>query len=232
MSYKRILLVEDDQTLGYILKEYLQMNEYSVIWASDGVKGLEMFKSHPFDIIVLDIMMPYKDGFELAQEVKELMPDIPLLFLTAKSLKIDKLKGFSLGADDYVIKPVDEEELLARINAILKRSSSKSDLNKNIEYKVGNFDFDYSKRLLKNNKKTYHLTGKEAELFKMLVINKNKLVDRHQTLKKIWGRNDYFNRRTMDVHLSHLRKIIKSDPSLKIINVHNKGFILEEVPFY
>lgn len=227
MDSKKILLVEDDHTLGYVLQEYLSMNGYQVQWAQDGEAGLKLFQSKPFDLCLLDIMMPKKDGFDLARDIKQLQPDIPLLFLTAKSLKIDKLKGFQLGADDYVTKPVDEEELIARIQAILRRSNKDSSKQPSL-IQLGKFQFDVSKRILQIDEQVFNLTEKEAELLKMLVHHKNNLLDRNQTLKNIWGDTDYFNRRSMDVHISHLRKILKADPQLKIVNVHNKGFILED----
>ena len=227
MKGYKILLVEDDETLGYVLKEYLQMNDYQVSLGTNGKEGLTLFQQSPFDICVLDIMMPEMDGFTLAKEIKSIRTDIPILFLTAKNLKIDKLKGFQLGADDYVTKPVDEEELLARIQAILRRSQAK-EKSQPVMTHFGNSFFDYKKRILTTIDQNHSLTDKEAELLKLLLNNKNNLLSREEALKSIWGRNDYFNRRSMDVHLSHLRKLLKADSSIKIVNVHGKGFILED----
>lgn len=227
MMKPTILLVEDDETLGYILKEYLEMNEYEVLWAKDGSKGLNIFQQQRIDLCLLDIMMPEKDGFELAREIKTLDTLQPIIFLTAKSLKIDKLKGFHLGADDYINKPVDEEELLARIKAVLRRSK-KTDIG----YTEEVFNFGYSsfipaQRKLQVQAQTHTVTEKEARLLIALLQNKDRLLDRNHTLKDIWGKNDYFNRRSMDVHISHLRKLLKADPFIEIANVHGKGFILK-----
>lgn len=222
-----ILLVEDDETLGYILKEYLELNDYHIHWAKNGNQGIEIFKQQPVNLCLLDIMMPEKDGFEVAREIKSMDANQPVIFLTAKSLKIDKLKGFHLGADDYINKPVDEEELLARIKAVLRRSKRLQNGKETDVVEFGQSSFLPSQRLLKVNEESYTITEKEAQLLISLLQNKNSLLDRNQTLKNIWGKNDYFNRRSMDVHISHLRKLLKGDPTLEIANVHSKGFILK-----
>jgi DNA-binding response OmpR family regulator len=227
MENKRILLVEDDETLGYVLQEYLEMNSFQVRWGKDGHEGWELFQTFPFDLCLLDVMMPKKDGFELAREIRQQNLNVPILFLTAKSMKIDKLKGFNLGGDDYVTKPVDEEELLLRIKAILRRSSN-TYLEERELYNCGKFTFNFRRRVLTLGDLSFDLTDKEAELLKMLTERKNQLLDRDETLKQLWGKNDYFNRRSMDVHISHLRKMLKADPQLKIVNVHGKGFVLVE----
>jgi len=222
-----ILLVEDDETLGYILKEYLELNDYHIIWAKNGSEGIEIFKQQPVNLCLLDIMMPEKDGFEVAKEIKAMDAHQPVIFLTAKSLKIDKLKGFHLGADDYINKPVDEEELLARIRAVLRRSKPPQNGKEVNVFEFGQSRFLPSQRQLNVKEESYTITEKEAQILISLLKNKNSLLDRNQALKDIWGKNDYFNRRSMDVHISHLRKLLKSDPTLEIANVHSKGFILK-----
>lgn len=226
----KILLVEDDETLGYILKEYLEMNDYAVFWAKDGKQGVLTFQQQSIDLCILDVMMPEKDGFTVAKEIKTIDAIQPIIFLTAKSLKIDKLKGFYLGADDYITKPIDEEELLARIKAVLRRSSTLEKESSLQTYEFGNSSYLTQQRALKVHGESFTITEKEAKLLVALLKNKNQLLDRNLTLKEIWGKNDYFNRRSMDVHISHLRKLLKNDESIEIVNVHSKGFILKEKP--
>ena len=229
MSEKtQILLVEDDNNLGYILKEYLGMYEFEVTWAKDGEAGLNTYKTGKFDLCVLDVMMPKMDGFTLAEEIKAIAPNLPIVFLTAKSLKVDKLKGFKVGADDYIVKPVDEEELIARINAIIKRSSNNILKNTSSEFTIGSYVFDFQNQTLFREDKKQGLTTKEAEILRQLCLHKGKLLDRKVTLKQLWGETDYFNRRSMDVFISKLRKYLSDDPNIKITNVHGKGFILED----
>lgn len=222
----KILLVEDDQNLGYILKEYLQMHDFNVTWSVDGEQGLRMFEKNQYDLCILDIMMPKKDGFTLANEIKNNDPDIPLIFLTAKSLKIDKLKGFKAGCDDYIVKPVDEEELIARISALLRRSQP-STQKFETSYTIGNYIFDSKNQKLKYGNEEYSLTEKESKILQMLSLNIGQLVERTKILNELWGENDYFNRRSMDVFISKLRKYLNQDANVKIANVHGKGFILE-----
>ena len=224
----QILLVEDDSNLGYILKEYLGMHEFDVTWAKDGEAGLAAFKVGNFDLCVLDIMMPKMDGFTLAEEIKAIEQNLPIVFLTAKSLKIDKLKGFKVGADDYIVKPVDEEELIARINAIIKRSTFNNQKDTSSEFNIGSYVFDFLNQTLSRNGQKQGITTKEAEILRQLCLHKGKLLDRKITLKQLWGETDYFNRRSMDVFISKLRKYLSADPSIKITNVHGKGFILED----
>ena len=224
----QILLVEDDSNLGYILKEYLSMHDFEVVWSKDGESGLEAFKTGSFDLCVLDVMMPKMDGFTLAEEIRALRPNIPVIFLTAKSLKIDKLKGFKIGADDYIVKPVDEEELIARINAIIKRSAVNVEKNAESTFEIGSFTFDFSTQTLVRDGHKQNITTKEAEVLRQLCLHKGKLLDRKVTLKQLWGETDYFNRRSMDVFISKLRKYLRADPNVKISNVHGKGFILED----
>lgn len=222
----KILLVEDDQILGYALKTYLEMHDFSVEWKQDGLLGKDAFSREAFDICILDVMMPKMDGFQLAEEIKKENIDIPLIFLTARSMKIDKLQGFQKGADDYIVKPVDEEELIARIHAVLKRAQPKQE--QKVNFHIGSLHFDWKIRRLGAGDTTFILTEKEADLLRMLCEKKNQLLDRKEILQKIWGDVDYFNRRSMDVHIAKIRKYLLHDPQVKIINVHGKGYILED----
>lgn len=225
----RLLLVEDDENLGYILKEYLEMNEFQVDWAEDGQKGLGKIKTHSYDLCILDIMMPKKDGFTLAREIRELHPRTPFIFLTAKTLKVDQLKGFDLGADDYIVKPVDEELLIARIRAVLNRfNKTTRDQNDNL-YQLGNLTFDANKRqLISDEQDPRSLTPREADLLILFCKKKGELLSRETALKEIWGDSNYFNRRIMDVYISKLRKHLADDPDISIENIHSKGFVLKD----
>lgn len=227
MKPNNLLIVEDDKTLGYALKEYLELKGFNVIWAKNGKIGFELFSSNNVDLCILDIMMPEEDGFSLAKRIKEFSPDIPLIFLTAKSMKIDKLKAFNIGADDYIIKPVDEEELVARIKAVIRRSIAEND-DKTFIYYIGKYIFDFKLQTLDFKGSITKLSSREAELLKLLVQKKGKILERKQTLKEIWNLNDYFNRRTMDVYISRLRKLLAKDPDISIVNVHGKGFVLRD----
>ncbi len=222
----KILLAEDDQSFGYILKEYLEINGFEVVWAKDGNQGLREFNLGTFDLCILDIMMPAKDGFTLAKEIEEIDPDVPFIFLTAKALKVDKLKGFRLGCDDYVVKPIDEELFIARVRAIIKRSAT-GDKEGNNTYTIGKYLFNYTNQTLLINDSTERLTMKEAKVLQIFCDHKNQLVSRTKKLKTGWGVNDFFNRKSMDVFIFKLRKKLKDDPSVKITNVHGKGFLLE-----
>ncbi|WP_299366680.1 response regulator transcription factor [Winogradskyella sp.] len=217
---KKVYLVEDDPNLGYILKEYLELNNFDVQLETDGQDAIANFTDA--DICILDLMLPVKDGFEVAKYIRSIS-NIPLLFLTAKSLKVDKLKAFKIGADDYLVKPVDEEELIARIRAILSRYS---EVNQKIEYSIGDYAFDHSNQTLTINGDTLRLTQRESLILLELCKYQNKIVSRDAMLKKIWGDNDYFNRRSMDVFISKLRKYLSRDHSIEIKNIHGKGFIL------
>jgi len=225
----KILLAEDDQSFGYILKEYLEINGFEVTWVKDGNQGLRAFNRETFDLCILDIMMPVKDGFTLAKEIGTIDPEVPFIFLTAKALKIDKLKGFKLGCDDYVVKPIDEELFIARVRAILKRSAPgyKEGNSNNITYPIGNYLFDYTNQTLLINGSIQRLTIIETKVLQIFCDHKNQLVSRTKTLKSVWGVNDFFNRKSMDVFIFKLRRKLKDDPSVKITNVHGKGFLLE-----
>ena len=224
----KILLVEDDESLGYLLSEYLKMKALDVVWAKDGNQAMESMEDGFFDLIILDVMMPQMDGFSLATQIKKKHPDIPFIFLTAKSLKIDVLKGFSLGALDYLKKPIDEEELLTRIMAHLSRLAkpASSPVEEDL-IKIGRYGFDSRNNELIYNGKSMRLTARENELLKFLVQNKNSLCSHKDILVRIWGNNDYFNRKSLNVFITHLRKHFEKDPSIKIENVHGRGFVLK-----
>ncbi len=220
-----ILIVEDDDSLGYILKEYLGMHKFTIVLAKDGEEGLDIFNRMHFDLCILDVMLPRKDGFTLAYEIKQLNEKMPVIFLTSKALKIDKLKGFKLGADDYILKPVDEEELIARIEAVLRRANP-SQYNEFSTFTIGKYIFDYNNQTLMLENKKQSITVKEAAILKLLCEHKGRILDRKNALKKLWGESDFFNRRSMDVFISHLRKYLAEDPSVEIKNVHGKGYVL------
>ena len=223
----RILLAEDDNTLGYVLKEYLELHRFAVELAKDGEAALQTFHRSPFDICILDVMLPKKDGFALAAEIKQLNTQVPFIFLTAKSLKIDKLKGFNIGADDYIVKPVDEEELIARINAVMRRVADRVNETVRDHFMIGTYFFDYTNQVLVLGDNKQSMTIKEAAMLKMLCEHRSRILDRKQALKALWGESDYFTRRSMDVFISHLRKYLSQDPSVKIKNVHGKGYVLD-----
>lgn len=224
MEKARILLVEDDINLGTLLKEYLIAKEYHTEMQSDGEKGLKAFKRGDFDLCILDIMMPLKDGFSLARDIRILDNEIPFIFLTAKTLKEDVLKGFSLGADDYMTKPFSMEELLFRIEAIMRRI--KKNIQSQENYIIGKFSFNVKTRLLEADGSTTKLTTKESDLLRLLCVNMNKVLDRDYALKAIWRDDNYFNARSMDVYITKLRKHLKDDQTIQIINVHGKGYKL------
>ncbi|MCR9251191.1 MAG: response regulator transcription factor [bacterium] len=224
----QILLVEDDANFGYILKEYLEIHDLNVTLAHDGEEGLNEFKKGHFDLCILDVMMPVKDGFTLAKDIRTIDPEIPFIFLTAKALKVDKLKGFRLGCDDYVVKPIDEELFIARVKAIMKRTCA-SAINDSSIFQIGEYCFDYNNHSLIRNGQTQRLTEKEARILYMLCEKKNEVLDRSKALKSIWGENDFFNRKSMDVFIHKLRKYLEHDESIKITNVHGRGFVLEDL---
>ena len=221
----RILLAEDDENLGSLLKEYLNAKGYETELFSDGNKAYKGFIREYFDLCLLDVMMPEKDGFTVAKEIRQINRDMPILFLTAKSMKEDILEGFSIGADDYITKPFNMEELLYRIEAILRRTKQDT-AQVNKTYQIGQYLFETQNQFLKKGNKKKKLTTKESELLKLLCNNKNKVLERNFTLRTIWIDDNYFNARSMDVYITKLRKYLKDDPSTQIINVHGKGFKL------
>ena len=225
---KRILLVEDDLNFGIILRDFLNMNDYDVVLAKNGMEGFEKFKKYDFHICILDVMMPYKDGFTLAGEIKEINQDIPIIFLTAKSLKEDVLKGYKIGADDYLKKPFDSDVLLYKIKAILKRNKLSSILDTDEhEFKFSSFQFNSKLRHLKfKDEKHAKLSPKENMLLKMLLLHKNDLMPRELALTRIWRDDNYFTSRSMDVYIAKLRKQLEIDPNVKINNIHGEGFRL------
>ncbi len=224
-----ILLVEDDENLGFVIKDSLEEEGYLVNLAKDGEEGFRQFHSKTYDICLLDVMLPLKDGFTLAQEIREANADVPIIFLTARSLDEDKIKGFQSGADDYITKPFSVSELTYRIKAILKRTKP-ADLHETQKdnFVIGKFEFDFPNQLLKLHGQEQSLTKKEAEILKLLCLNKNQLLSRDMALKVIWGDNDYFKGRSMDVFIAKLRKYLKDDPKVEIINIHGTGFKLTE----
>lgn len=222
----RVLLAEDDENLGFLLKEYLQAKDYEVDLYKDGDKAFRGFQNNYYDICILDVMMPIKDGFTLAKEIRMSNNAMPILFLTAKSMKEDVIEGFALGADDYMTKPFSIEELLMRLEAILRRTRKDSPMTEQVHFQIGKYIFDATKQTLISDIETRKLTTKESELLKYLCINKNSLLDRNFALKTIWVDDSYFNARSMDVYITKLRKYLSDDPTIEIINVRGKGFKL------
>ncbi len=228
MDNDKLLIVEDDQNLGQVLSEYLSMKGYDTTLRRNGEEGMEAYRAGQFDMILLDIMMPKKDGFTLAREIRILDKDVPIIFLTAKSMKEDTIKGLTIGADDYITKPFSMEELLLRIKAILRRSNSKDSLIKSDQssFTFGNFEFDAERQLLHINGEKLKLTTKESQLLKLLCMNYNKPLSRTMALKAIWGDDSYFNARSMDVYITKLRKHLKGDENIQILTMHGEGFKL------
>lgn len=222
----KILLCEDDANLGMVLKNYLELNDYDVTLERDGRLGLAAFQREKFDICLLDVMMPNMDGFTLAEEIRDVDPDIPLFFLSAKTMKDDIIQGYKLGADDYITKPFDSEVLLLKIKAILKRNEEENRMSDNVEFDLGKYHFNPKLRELKHDDVTQTLSPKENELLKMLAEHKNDLLPRERALKKIWGSDTYFNGRSMDVYIAKLRKYLKEDSNIEIVNIHGNGFRL------
>jgi DNA-binding response OmpR family regulator len=224
----KVLLAEDDENLGILLKEYLKVKEYDTDLYSDGDAAFKGFRDAggTYDICILDVMMPVKDGFTLAQEIRQMSPDIPIIFLTAKSMKEDVVKGFSSGGDDYITKPFNIEEVILRIEAILRRTSA-GELSQ-ATYDIGDYVFNPTKQTLvySIDGSEQKLTAKEAELLRYLCVNRNNVLDRNFALRTVWNDDSYFNARSMDVYITKLRKCLKDDPSVQIINVRGKGFKL------
>jgi len=221
----RILLAEDDENLGSLLQEYLYAKNYEADWMSNGEKAFKAFEKNHYDICILDVMMPVKDGFTLASEIRMIDREIPIVFLTAKSMKDDVLEGFGIGADDYITKPFSMEELIFRIEAIMRRIKGGSEPKDNI-FEIGNFKFDTQKQSLICGDFNQKLTTKETDLLKLLCMNMNRILERNFALKAIWIDDNYFNARSMDVYITKLRKYFREDPNVQIINVHGKGYKL------
>ncbi len=222
----RILLLEDDSNLGFMISEHLKLNGYEVKMCTNGREGLEAIKSVAYDLLLVDIMMPKMDGFTFAREVRNRNDDLPIIFLTARSLQQDKKEGFNIGCDDYITKPFSVDELLLRIQAVLKRTQkSRSNGNRHL-FEIGRFRFDSSKRVLTLDNEETRLTSKEAELLRLLCLNSGRTLERGSALETIWGNENYFSGRSMDVFISKLRKYLKSDVRIEIVNVHGKGFKL------
>ena len=222
---QKILLCEDDENLGMLLREYLQAKGYETDLCSDGEAGYRAFLKTPYNICVLDVMMPKKDGFQLAADIRQANAEIPIIFLTAKQLKDDILEGFKIGADDYITKPFSMEELVFRIEAILRRVKGKKNKESTL-YNIGDFVFDTQKQLLTIGEKQTKLTTKENELLALLCAHANEILQRDFALKTIWIDDNYFNARSMDVYITKLRKHLKDDPKIEIINIHGKGYKL------
>lgn len=225
---KKILIVEDDFNFGNILKDYLILNDYFVVLAKNGIEGMEKFQKENFDLCILDVMMPFKDGFTLGKEIREKNETIPLFFLSAKTLKEDVLRGFKIGADDYLTKPFDSEVLLAKIKAILNRKNffnvPESDV---YEFEIGKFKFNSKLRFLSYvDKEPVKLSPKENQLLRLLMLHVNDLLPRELALNKIWRDDNYFTSRSMDVYIAKLRKYLKSDSNVEILNIHGEGFRL------
>ena len=221
----KILLVEDDSNLGSITSDYLIAKGFSCNWEQNGELGYKSFVKNQYDIVILDVMMPIKDGFSTAKDIRGIDKKIPIIFLTAKSMKEDTLRGFDIGADDYITKPFNMEELVARINAVLRRSSLVSEYHYD-DIKIGAFIFNPKKQILSKDDFSVNLTTKESELLTLLFKNKNDILERNHALKAIWGDDNYFNGRSMDVYIAKLRKYLKHDEKIQIINVHGRGFKL------
>ncbi len=222
----KVLLVEDDPSFGTVLKDYLSMNDYNVTHALDGEKGLESFNEGEFDICVLDVMMPKKDGFTLAKEIKQMNPQMPIIFLTARNMREDVLNGYKIGADDYITKPFDSEVLMYKLKAIANRNGNGAVEEEIDNFEISNFKFNSKLRQLFINDEVHKLSPKESELLKLLCLHKNDLMPRELALNKIWYHDNYFTSRSMDVYIAKLRKLLKADENVEIVNIHGEGFRL------
>jgi len=226
---KKILLVEDDPNLGLLLQDYLQLKgKFDVVLCTDGDEGLKAFTKQNFDLCILDVMMPKKDGFTLGKEIRKANQQVPIIFATAKAMMEDKASAYDLGGDDYITKPFRIEELLLRINALLKRVAAKENTSEpaQTQFEIGNYTFDYTTQLIHFNGQQQKLSTKEAELLQLLCLKKNTVLTREEALLSIWHDDNYFNGRSMDVFLSKLRKYLREDPKVEILNVHGKGYKL------
>lgn len=220
----KILLAEDDPNFGAVLKNYLELHDFHVKLFIDGEAGAEGYYKGEFDLCILDVMMPKKDGFTLAKEIRKHNENIPIIFLTARSMKEDILTGFKTGADDYIVKPFDSEVLLLKLQALLKRTTGYENGFNPQQFPLGKYSFNYELRTITTSGISHHLSPKEAELLKMLCMHINEVLPRHKALKTIWGDDNYFNARSMDVFITKLRKFVKDDPAIDILNIHGKGF--------
>jgi DNA-binding response OmpR family regulator len=226
MKRVRILLAEDDPNLGMLLQNYLAIKEYDPVLAADGAQAMKLFRKEKFALCLLDVMMPEMDGFTLAKEIRAIEPNIPVIFLTAKNLKEDVIEGFRSGADDYITKPFSMEELVYRIEAILRRSVKREPEASQDQYMIGEFTFDVSRQTLTHKGESQKLTTKESELLQLLCRHRNEVLERNFALKSIWIDDNYFNARSMDVYITKLRKYLKKDPAVEILNIHGKGYKL------
>ncbi len=226
MEPYHIFLVEDDLSFGAVLKSYLELNDYNVTWVDDGKLALNKFHSGNYHICILDVMLPNIDGFTIGSQIRKTNRDIPMVFLTAKTLKEDILKGYNVGADDYITKPFDTEVLLCKIQAIIKRQST-APVNNEIFFEIGSYHFDSKLRHIERNSVKQKLSPKESDLLKLLCQNRNELLPRETALQKIWGDDGYFTTRSMDVFITKLRKYLSEDPNIEIKNIHGSGFSLE-----
>lgn len=223
----KILLVEDDQNFGDVLRSYLEMNDFDVTLATDGDAGLDAFRKGSFDLCIFDVMMPRKDGFSLAKDVRTINQEIPIIFLTAKTLKEDVLEGFRIGADDYITKPFNSEELLYRVKAVMRRRLKPEENPENQrEFIIGDYHFDYALRILTYTPDgtTDKLSPKEAQLLRLFCFRVNDVLQRSEALTKIWEDDNYFTARSMDVFITKIRKYLSKDPKIEIINIHGNGF--------
>ncbi len=220
-------MVEDDKNFGAVMKSYLSLHDYEVEWVDDGALAMQAFEIRPFDLCILDVMLPHVDGFTIATEIRKKNEHVPIIFLTAKTLKKDILEGFRIGADDYITKPFDSEVLLLKIKAILKRNSAFQSSTSQDEFQIGKYHFNAALRTITSDGEHQKLSPKEAELLRMLCKHKNKVLPREEALISIWGEDSYFTTRSMDVFMSKLRKYLNDDPSVEISTVHGSGYILK-----
>jgi len=221
----RILFVEDDPNLGLLLKENLDNKGFETVWCKDGDEGISTFTAREFDLCILDVMLPVKDGFTLSKEIRARNNDIPIIFLTARSMHEDRIHGLEIGGDDYITKPFSTHELYLRINAILRRTQNRTSVQEKVK-KIGKYLFDYKKMVLLIGNDAKRLSSKEAELLYILILHKDELVPRSVILNKVWGNDDYFSAKSMDVYISKIRKMLRDDPDIEILNAYGTGFKL------
>ena len=230
MTDKHILIVEDDLNLGFMLMDFLESENFDVKLCRDGMAGLAHVQNQHVDLCLLDVMMPKLDGFSVAKTLRKKGYETPFIFLTAKSMKEDKLNGYAIGAEDYITKPFDEEELLCKINVVMRRQKKDPFEHAPTAFEIGSFTFDYHRQELCNGTKSHRLTEKENEILRLLCLHKNRVLKRDEAVQKIYGRCDYFLGRSFDVYISRLRKLFKADPTIEIQNVYKVGFMLNVIP--